>query len=408
VKLAAVWAQAIQAATPGIQTPTNTGAPDTGTASCPPSPDKFTTDIVQIQQGSGADDGTWIHSDTVMPKLVTTSMSIDEDAKFTAVHDKQMMFAQLVSNNANVARGGEADDLVLVLSKAQREYMVQGSGSNMGQMNIKINGHWDDDWLAVTPQHYCDPLWTRFGDFNNDGYDDFLCLEDNGDLVVSINQRTGKSPMFGPPAVVRPSTGIDRSMVRLGDIDGDGRLDYCYLDASQNLWCFRNGGTGDTPAYWQDFAGGGPTFDGKGWPEMTGIRLVDINGDFRADVVYVYGDAGTAVWINQRGVSNYDGPGLKPAWIAAKSSPGPYGVGRDAIKFARIYATGRADIVKLVTSHSSIPSSVFGGNWDIFSAVFTPYQNTGVGGTKLKGDGNHYCDMYGRGHGMSFTPPPPP
>lgn len=45
--------------------------------------------------------------------------------------------------------------------------------------------------------------------------------------------------MFGPPAVVRPNTGIAQSMVRLGDIDGDGRLDYCYIAANQDLYCFR-------------------------------------------------------------------------------------------------------------------------------------------------------------------------
>jgi hypothetical protein len=125
---------------------------------------------VQIQRGSGEDDGSYKHAETaISPALIKTKVGPPKFATF----DKQVMFAQLVSNNVGVARGGEADDLVLVLDRTQKAAMP-----GFGQFNIKINGHWDDDWIFVTPQHYCNPRWTRFGDFNNDGLDDFLCLED--------------------------------------------------------------------------------------------------------------------------------------------------------------------------------------------------------------------------------------
>ena len=56
--------------------------------------------------------------------------------------------------------------------------------------------------------------------------------------------------------------------MRLGDIDGDGRLDYCGLDENGGMVCGRNGGTGDAPiakygGFWQGMVlgGSGITFD---------------------------------------------------------------------------------------------------------------------------------------------------
>jgi len=139
-------------------------------------------------------------------------------------------------------------------------------------------------------------------------------------------------------------------------------------------------------------AGNGPTFNTKNWPELTGIRLVDVNGDFKSDVVYVFGDGATAIWINQRGTAA-DGPGLKPAWIQADSTHPPSNVGRDAVKFARIYASGRADYIKLETQVRTITSAIstYAGTWSV-------QKNTGCCGKNLRGDGVRYCDMYGRGH----------
>ena len=37
------------------------------------------------------------------------------------------------------------------------------------------------------------------------------------------------------------------------DMDGDGRADYCTV--SPTLHCWRNGGVGDAPAYWQEMSG---------------------------------------------------------------------------------------------------------------------------------------------------------
>lgn len=164
--MAAVFATAIQKIESSIVKPIDTGIPDKGTGVCPPSANLF-NGPVQTQRGSGVDDGSYKHAQTDMGRLLSTIIVLPNNQP----HDKQMMFAQLV-NNANAPRGGEADDLVFVLDRPQQNYL---SNAGYGWVNLKINGHWDDPWIVVNLD-YCEPTGIRWGDFNNDGLDDYICL----------------------------------------------------------------------------------------------------------------------------------------------------------------------------------------------------------------------------------------
>lgn len=213
---------------------------------------------------------------------------------------------------------------------------------------------------------------------------------------------------------------VPQERVRLGDIDGDGRLDYCEIGNEGNIFCWRNGGQREAPldkydGYWQPMVtcstadnlqailidlqvGDAPTFDSKSMPDIEGVRLIDINGDFRADWVYVYPDGHSRIFVNQRGTID-DGPGLKPAWIEATAAhagfPGFPNMSRDNSKFGRIFSSGRADYVRVVETPIG---GANGSDTERYEYSFEMYQNTGSGGTELKGDGVHYCDMYGRNH----------
>jgi hypothetical protein len=65
------------------------------------------------------------------------------------------------------------------------------------------------------------------------------------------------------------------------DIDGDGRADYCIIQDDGELHCWQNGDFLDHSSYWQDM---GVVFNALG-KKGNEIRLVDINGDGRADWV---------------------------------------------------------------------------------------------------------------------------
>lgn len=64
--------------------------------------------------------------------------------------------------------------------------------------------------------------------------------------------------------------------IRLGDIDGDGRVDYCALNDDGSMRCWRNGGLADKCDNWQAM---GLTFSEYDFGDIDGVRLVDINGD---------------------------------------------------------------------------------------------------------------------------------
>lgn len=66
-----------------------------------------------------------------------------------------------------------------------------------------------------------------------DGLDDLVCIHPNGDLQLSINNGDGSGstpPTFKDLGIIRRNSGRAQEFVRLADIDGDGRGDYCHLD----------------------------------------------------------------------------------------------------------------------------------------------------------------------------------
>lgn len=46
-----------------------------------------------------------------------------------------------------------------------------------------------------------------------------------------------------------------------------------------NIRCWRNGGVGKMPSFWQDLGAGKPAFTAKGMGDVRGVRFVDVNGE---------------------------------------------------------------------------------------------------------------------------------
>ncbi|KAJ4351275.1 uncharacterized protein N0V89_006614 [Didymosphaeria variabile] len=368
-KMAAIWTAAINRVIEKgwIKDPVDNEGSNAGGV-CIPAQSDFRGPI-QTQRGSGADDGTYTHSSTQWSTSNHESWVGDDSIL------KQFHYAQL-TNPGNADRGAELDELIRVLDPDQR-----GDGLPY-EIDVKSQ---------------CLNRGVRWGDINNDGLDDFICLNLEGNMYASIN-KGGNPPTF--EYIGQIYTGMDwapQERIRLGDIDGDGRLDYCAINDIGDIYCWRNGGSGDAPEYWQGMVGGAPTFEHKGMPGIEGVHLLDINGDFKADWVYLFEDGSTRIFINQRG-SKDDGGKLKPYWIeatnGARGFPDDPDMNQDHAKFGRITGgdPGHQDYVHVVET-----SAVANGK-TTWSYTFDVFKNTGSGGTKVKGDGVHYCDMFGRGH----------
>ncbi|KAE8145759.1 hypothetical protein BDV25DRAFT_144353 [Aspergillus avenaceus] len=371
-KMSSVWWAAIQVAEKEgmLQPPKDIGVDDKTSTTCEK---KYGSGNgrgrVQTQRGSGYGDGDYVHSSQPMGYLTSVTTTGEGDAH------PGLNYAQLV-NKWGAHREGALDELVWTRDGLGTWMYINNNNGEFGA-GVKIDVK--DNCLA---------RGVHWGDVNGDGNDDFICISREGAMYVSINEG-GNPPTFRSIGLVRAAPGgdLNQANVRLGDIDGDGRIDYCLAKGNGDIQCWRNGGQKDAPTseyqgYWQNL---GTVFTGKGMGDLRGVRFVDINGDFRSDWVWVSDTGEVTTYINNRGT----GKSLKPEWRAAGvTHPGMGKKGtRDRVKFGKVYAHGGADYVVIETKKD-------GKNYKHNTHAF---KNTGHGGTQLKADGDHYCDMRGTG-----------
>ncbi|KAK4230039.1 hypothetical protein QBC38DRAFT_62431 [Podospora fimiseda] len=337
----------------------------------------------QTQKGSGEDDGIYTHSSQSMGTVMTIESNWDR---------KQWFFARLFNK--------DRDDIVgwFDISITESRY---GTWRNTGATTNTFVKLPNDLNTGLN----CVPAGIWFIDLNADGLDDFICVNSDGSTNAAINNGDGTTsspPTFRSIGSIRSATaGYDQSRVRWGDVDGDGRADYCLLEGNGDINCWRNGGWGDAPAYWQAL---GKRFTGKGMGDLRGVRFEDINGDGRDDWLWV-GDSGEVhTYTNSRSCLRGElGDGLNIEWRAATTNPIHSGMNvpgiRDRINFARIFSDAsdiglqrRLDYVFL--DHTTLSN----GKHQFAVKVF---RNTGSGATKIKADGNKYCNMKGWTNGRS-------
>ncbi|KAK4198547.1 hypothetical protein QBC40DRAFT_308196 [Triangularia verruculosa] len=330
------------------------------------------------QKGSGDDDGIYYHNSKAMGTIWSYTSEFDRD---------QWFFTRLYGSKYDDILGWWYADNVL--SFATWKNNGGGKFSKVSDLDTKL---------------FCNPRGIWWVDINADGYDDFLCVSPNGDTLASINNRDGtatRPPTFTKIGMIKGNVGYAQDRVRWGDIDGDGRADYMIIDNNGNVRAWRNSGTTDTPS-WQPL---GLRFSAKGMGDMRGVRFEDINGDGRDDWLWVSDTGATTTWTNSRSCKKgKPGDGLNVAWRqgfwkGASSGPTHAGVGatsRNRIHFARIYGEAafgllpKADYVYLQSTKQS------DGRFKFDMKV---WKNTGGGSTKLKADGNKYCNMHGHADG---------
>ncbi|KAK1518258.1 hypothetical protein CABS01_05792 [Colletotrichum abscissum] len=368
---ASVWVAAINRIAKKIKPPPNVetvnDAEVTKTTKCQKIPG--TARRVQTQRGSGHDDGNYVH-DRVERGIIESGKII----KYTRTSapgspTDDMFFANIVKGDPNSPRSASLDDLVYATIDESQEltWMYRrnlGAGGSFGptvEFKTDLNCGVDDTYA--------------FGDFNNDGLDDFFCIKPGAAVWASLNRATKDCAL----QIIGQSDRTQRE-VRMADIDGDGRVDFC-LVSDDDVKCSRNGGKGDEH-FWQGFQTASgireTVFNARSGP-LSGVELADLNGDYRADFLYV-GDKGNVdTYINQRG----SGKGIVPDWRkAGVTHPGQAAMGvRGNIKFGRIYGSGRLDYIYMKEEEEWFDMIVF--------------ENKGSGGTRRKGDGNFYCDMRG-------------
>lgn len=378
---AAVWWDAISKLEGSIQPPRTDGLITDDSKGSSTTCEKVAGNAsgpVQTQKGSGHDDGNYKHDRVEKGPILSARIEKANDPRSIVQSIPfNIFFADIIKNDPNSERVLSLDDWIRVytdLSGKKTYYFRQNLGSGKFGPSTTFD-----------PGMSCpDGSGHAFGDFNNDGLDDFFCIRDGASVQVSLN-RGGSPPKFESIGTVVPSsTGWNIGDVRIADIDGDGRVDFCLVNvAGSEVKCSRNGGNGDKYS-WQGFS----TVDGirgvvfnKKKDFQSSFQFADMNGDFRDDLLFVGDNGNVETWINRR----TRGSGIVPDWVSSGiTHQGQPAIDiRNHIKFGRIYGSNRVDYIFLKEEETYFDVRV--------------WENKGSGGTKQKGDGVFYCDMRGTG-----------
>ncbi|RKU41801.1 hypothetical protein DL546_001959 [Coniochaeta pulveracea] len=342
---AAVWWDAISQLEDVIQPPSADGPDDATSFSSCSKVACTARGPVKTQQGSGHDDGNYVHNSESLDALVSARIEYKGDSSgLNELIPFRMFFANLIKTDPNAERKEAPDDWVRAWNNGEYNTLWHVRRN-------KGNGEFDTSVQFSIDQH-CEQGSDAHG-------------YTWGDFIIG-----GEAPGMWD---------YTQQDFRFADIDGDGRADFCIV-SPYAVKCSRNGGQGDEHS-WQGFKEAGTIRDlvigCDDKRDLSRIVLGDINGEFRADLMYVSDTGSVQTWINQRG----DGNGIRSAGQTHKGQA-VSGLNQE-IKFGKIMGTNRLDYIYLVKEDEWYDAHV--------------WKNTGAGGTKRKGDGSFYCDMRGTG-----------
>jgi hypothetical protein len=111
----------------------------------------------------------------------------------------------------------------------------------------------------------------------NTGRDDLFCIGLDAKLYVWINTpgKLEETPNWVSAGMVIVPAGYTRSQMRLGDIDGDGRVDYIGISDTNEIVAWRHAGIGVAATSWEDM--GIMIHAGSIAGDPAGFRFVSIN-----------------------------------------------------------------------------------------------------------------------------------
>ncbi|KAF3480767.1 acetyl xylan esterase [Arthroderma uncinatum] len=187
----------------------------------------------------------------------------------------------------------------------------------------------------------------QFADLNGDGRDEYLWVHEDGSVTAfqNLGYKDG-AVNWWPRGKIASGVGGARHEVRFADLNGDGRAEYIqvHLDGSVSAWLNGLDGTDDIQKItWieQGKIAGGIGRTGAG------VRFADLNGDGRAEYIYLNAFGAARCYLNG-GHKYIDSTHGEVGWIdQGEIATGVSGGSDRAIRLADINGDGKADYIQV-------------------------------------------------------------
>ncbi|KAH8164209.1 hypothetical protein CIB48_g4019 [Xylaria polymorpha] len=281
-----------------------------------------------------------------------------------------------------------------------------------GAKVAKSDGDFKPAWVkrGVIADSMCTRSQLHFMDLDGDGLKDYACVNPKtGETIVHLNKPDANGKPSGEwedlGTVATGAKGRNGKKVLFGDLNGDGRDDYIYVDPESGdiLAWINQLQNADGVWQWESIGtiARGFSDDVEGIPKTEdALHMVDIDGDGRDDLIYIYPNGATRAWLNTgagegradymivgeggkvRGLVNrLQETTLAPRWLGSfVLAEGPDGAKQDEVRLVDLTGDGKVDYL-LIGDAGKV----------------TMWENLGTGGKYQPGEGVVLCDLDGDG-----------
>ncbi|MFJ2158024.1 FG-GAP-like repeat-containing protein, partial [Streptomyces sp. NPDC087856] len=235
----------------------------------------------------------------------------------------------------------------------------------------------------------------RFADLNGDGRADYLYVHSDSSVTAYLNGGVPSSGGAIPWTELGQiaggvAGGAPANQIQFADLNGDGRADYLYVHSDSSVTAYLNGGVSGGPIPWTELGkiAGGVV----GGAPANQIRFTDLNGDGRADYLYVHSDSSVTAYLNG-GVPSSGGaiPWTELGQIAGGVAGG---APADQIQFADLNADRKADYIN-VHPDTSVTAYLNQAASSSPKAGAIPWKELGQIASGVVGDRIQFADLNG-------------
>ncbi|MGW4212521.1 FG-GAP-like repeat-containing protein [Lentzea sp. NPDC004789] len=199
---------------------------------------------------------------------------------------------------------------------------------------------------------------SKLADLNGDGNADLLRVNSDGSMTAWQN-KDALSGSWATPVTVGNAGGGDATRVRLADLNGDGKADLVVVNTDGSMTAWQNNGV---------LAGGSwaapVTVGNVGTTDQSRVRFGDLNGDGRDDLIRVNADGSLTAWQNNNALGG--------SWAAPVTVGNVGTTEQSRVRFGDLNADGRDDLIR-VNADGSLTAwqnnNAFGGSWAAPSVI---------------------------------------